>query len=70
MKLYILTTYQYDTYSYTGLSEWDRFIFKSKEAAIKYGKDKLKLTYLDNSDLAFDQESDCHFTVEEDETVD
>lgn len=70
MKLYILTTYQYDTYSYSGLSEQDTYIFKDKQNAVEYGKKDLGLRYLDNSDMAFDQKDNLHFTVEEDETCD
>ncbi|AXQ70870.1 hypothetical protein ICP12012A_018 [Vibrio phage ICP1_2012_A] len=70
MKLYLLKTYQYCTYSYSGLSEQYLFIFQDKEKAIKYGEEVLGLHYLENSDLAFDQDSDIHFTVEEDETCD
>lgn len=70
MKLYILTTYCYDTYSYTGLSEEDIYIFKDKQKAINYGKNELKREYLSNQDLAFDHHNDNHFTVHEDETCD
>lgn len=70
MKLYILTTYCYDTYSYTGLSEEGIYIFKDEQKAIDYGTNELKLKYLGNQDLAFDQQSDNHFTVHEDETID
>lgn len=70
MKLYLLKTYYFDTYSYSGLSEQGTYIFKDRQKAITYGKEDLKLEYLANSDLAFDQQNDNHFTVEEDETLD
>lgn len=70
MKLYILRTYAYDTYSYSGISEQDFYIFKNKNTAINYGKLELKRDYLENPDLAFDQPNDNHFTIEEDGTID
>ncbi|AGN51573.1 hypothetical protein VPLG_00134 [Vibrio phage eugene 12A10] len=70
MKLYLLKTYSFDTYSYSGLSEQDTYIFKDKQNAIDYGKNDLGLRYLENNDLAFDQGNDKHFTIEEDETCD
>ena len=33
MKIYTLTIYEYDTYSYSGISEQERFLFLSRQSA-------------------------------------
>jgi len=34
MHIYMLTTYQYDTYSYSGISTDEQFYFKSLRSAV------------------------------------
>jgi hypothetical protein len=70
MDIYVLYTYDYDTFSYSGLSECLDTLFKNKQNAIDYGEKVLGLRYLENVDLAFDQQSDKHFTVEKHSTKD
>ena len=64
MIIYMVQTYCYDTFSYTGIEIYDQNYFDTKQKAINWA-DAKGLEFLSNPDLAFDHKNCNHYTLHE-----
>lgn len=63
MIIYMVQTYCYNTFSYTGIEIYDQNYFDTEQKAIDWANAK-GLEFLSNQDLAFDHNNNCnHYTL-------
>ena len=64
MKIYMIQTYCYNTFSYTGIEIYDQNYFDTEQKAVNWANEK-GLEFLSNHDLAFDHKNCNHYTLHE-----
>ena len=62
MIIYMVQTYRYSPFSYTGIEIYDQNYFDTEQKAIKWANAK-GLEFLSNQDLAFDHKNCNHYTL-------
>ena len=64
MKIYMIQTYCYSTFSYTGIEIYDQNYFDTEQKAVNWANEN-GFEFLSNQDLAFDHKNCNHYTLHE-----
>ena len=64
MIIYMVQTYGYNTFSYTGIEIYDQNYFDTEQKATNWANAE-GLEFLSNQDLAFDHKDCNHYTLHE-----